>query len=160
MRVPKGFVAAALASITAFALMVPVTLHAQTNSVQVTRKSKNLYKVDGRRAWIQTRYCYHYGYGDEAVITRSKIIFITSEDSCDIKKILADAGVSSRTYRVNVTYEDSDIYSTMQGVTILTSMCLELGLSEEAVLKVGAGGYGSLIFADSGRRCSVEAVLS
>ncbi len=40
-----------------------------TFSVRLTRMSKDFYRVDGTSTYIETRYCYEYGYGNEATLT-------------------------------------------------------------------------------------------
>lgn len=37
-------------------------------SVTVTRRSKDFYRVDGTEIYLTTRFCYHYGYSDKAVL--------------------------------------------------------------------------------------------
>jgi len=37
------------------------------NFLDISNKSKDLYKVDGKSIFIQTRYCYEYSYGEEVV---------------------------------------------------------------------------------------------
>ena len=128
--------------------------------VNLTRKDRNLYKVDGTSIWVQTRYCYVYGYGEEAALNDYEIVFFDSEEKCDVKRILREANVSSGTYNARLTHEGDDLYSTLDGTFVKTSMCLELGISEEAVLRMDSYGGGTVIFLDNDRRCQVEAVFS
>ncbi len=133
---------------------------AASYEVSLTRKAKNLYKVSGQAAWVQTRYCYHYGYGDEAVVTDTKVVFVGSGDTCDLKKILRDASIAAGSYRVSVTHDDDDLYSTLEGVLLVTSGCYRFVFGQDAILRLTVGGRGSLTFTDDGQQCSVEAVLS
>jgi hypothetical protein len=143
----------------AAALTLSVPLSAETYSVNVTRKDSNLYKVDGKRVWVNTRYCYHYGYSDEAVLTPDRIVFVNAGEKCDVRQVYSETSLSAGTYKVTVTQESGNVYSTYDGVTILTSMCLNLAIGEQAALRMAAYG-GKLIFLNSGDSCEVEAVLS
>lgn len=77
-------------------LVVAMTANAaDVFKVTVTRSSDDLYEVSGGKAYIKTRYCYEYVYGDEAILridspgayTIGKLIF-SSGTSCDVEKIL------------------------------------------------------------------------
>lgn len=152
------------ASIIALIVVAPLTAHAapasaQRASVTLTRKQKNLYKVDGQPFWIRTRYCYEYGYGEDAALSDYEVLFIDSGAKCDVRDILKETVVRTGTYRVNATQEEDDLYSTFDGVFIRTSMCLQLAVGEEAILKVD--GYNSaLVFPSGGTRCAVENLYS
>ncbi|WP_448171396.1 hypothetical protein [Rhizobacter fulvus] len=68
---------------------------ADVYKVTVTRKDQDLYKVDGGKNYVVTRYCYEYAYGDEAILridstggfSIGKIIFSTGT-SCEVEKVL------------------------------------------------------------------------
>ena len=65
--------------------------HAEMYAVQVKRIDKDLYKTD-QGVYIQTKYCYRYAYGDEAVLSYdqygydNKLIF-DDGDVCDVVKV-------------------------------------------------------------------------
>ena len=128
-------------------------------SVSITRKDSNLYKVDNKEIWVQTRYCYEYAYYEDAVLSSSQIVFVDNETTCDVKRVLQEAKINSGSYELSVTHEDDELYSTLDGFYIRTSMCLELGISEDALLRVNSYGGGTLVFLDNGRKCDVESVL-
>lgn len=49
-------------------ILKETTLDAGTYEIELTRKGSNLYKVDGTNLYIETRYCYEYGYGEDAIL--------------------------------------------------------------------------------------------
>jgi len=49
-------------------ILVPVVISAGDYAVTVTRKGANLYKVDGKDLYIETKYCYQYSYGQKVVL--------------------------------------------------------------------------------------------
>jgi hypothetical protein len=49
-------------------------------NVNLTRKDSNLYKVDGTSFWVQTQYCYAYGYGEEANLSPDEVIILEDGD--------------------------------------------------------------------------------
>ena len=65
--------------------------HAEMYAVQVKRIDKDLYKTD-QGVYIQTRHCYRYTYGEEAVLKYeqysydNKLIFDDGE-SCEVEKV-------------------------------------------------------------------------
>ena len=146
------------ATATALILHSPATAQ---SGVSVTRKASNLYKVDGRPIWIQTRYCYVYAYSDDVVLTRNdQLVFLDDDDECDVKQVFSEFTPRSGNYNVKVSYEDSDLYSTLDGIFLRTFGCFELGFNKEAVLRVDGVGTGTMVFVDNGRRCQVEVILS
>jgi hypothetical protein len=127
--------------------------------VHLTRRSSNLYRVDGQSVWIRTRYCYEYAYDEEAAIGSNEITFLDSGTQCPIRDALSRVDVTRGSYNVRLTYEETDLYSTQEGVLLRMSGCLGLGFNEEAVLRVSSGGYGSVTFLNGGRRCTVDEIL-
>lgn len=49
-------------------LLVPTKLDDGVYDVSVTRKGKDLYRVDGTSSFVATRYCYEYAYSQKAVL--------------------------------------------------------------------------------------------
>jgi hypothetical protein len=127
--------------------------------VNLTRKDQDLYQVDGTAIWVQTQYCYVYGYGEEAALSSSEVVFFDDGDKCDVKRILKETRVNPGTYDVTLTREDDNLYSTPDGTLLRTSLCLNLALSEEAILRMNGFG-GTVIFLDDKDKCDVETVLS
>ncbi len=64
-------------------LLIPIDINKGKYVVNVTRKGENLYKVDNKNIYIETKYCYEYSYSEEVVLevsdsygyTKGKIIF-------------------------------------------------------------------------------------
>lgn len=84
MRVSKTILVAA-----ALALAVPVS--AEVYKVHVKRLDQDLYKTsDG--FYIETQYCYHYTYGEDAILRyeqysyNNKIIW-EDDSTCDVKRV-------------------------------------------------------------------------
>lgn len=74
------------------ALVIPILAYAEYYKVNVKRIDKDLYKTTTDGLYIQTRYCYEYTYGDDAVLkydqhsNDDKLIF-DSGTSCDVVKV-------------------------------------------------------------------------
>lgn len=138
--------------------------YAGTYEVNVTRKGSNIYRVDGKSIFLQTRNCHVHAHSEEALIRSSgssgEIIFIDSRDKCNVKAIYGKANITSGKYTVQVTHESDDWFE-IQGTNsyLQTSMCLSLALGQEAFLTLNVGGYGRLIFED-GQSCDVESVFT
>ena len=66
-------------------------VRAEMYTVEVRRIDQDLYKTD-EGVYIQTRYCYRYAYGDEAVLKYeqygydNKLIF-EDDDTCEVVKV-------------------------------------------------------------------------
>jgi hypothetical protein len=64
-------------------VLVPTSIKTDKYIVTLTRKTSNLYHIDGTDLYFETRYCYEYATRDEVVlivessygITKGKIIF-------------------------------------------------------------------------------------
>jgi hypothetical protein len=64
-------------------LLVPVDIDKGNYVLKVSRKGSNIYKVDGKNIYIQTKYCHEYSYSQEIILkvdgsygyTKGKIIF-------------------------------------------------------------------------------------
>ena len=66
--------------------------------------------------------------------------------------------VQADVYRVSVTWKDTDLYTTSDGVVIKTRYCLELALLDSAVLN-WEGPYGrNWIVFKNGKKCDVVGV--
>lgn len=79
-----------LAAIVAMA--VPVLAFAEYYKVNVKRVDQDLYKTTTGNLYIQTRYCFEFTYGDDAVLKYedysydNKLIF-GSGTSCEVVKV-------------------------------------------------------------------------
>ena len=133
---------------------------AERYQVSLTRKATNLYKVDGQPFWIQTRYCYVYAYGEDAVLSSDEVVFLDDTEKCDVKRMLKEMHPTAGTYNVSLSHEDDDLYSTMDGIFVRTNLCLNLALGEDAVLRLNGYGGGTVVFLDDNDRCDVEGVFS
>jgi len=49
-------------------LLVPTTVDPGRYAITVTRRAQDIYRADGIGLHIQTRYCYEYAYGEQAVL--------------------------------------------------------------------------------------------
>ena len=63
-------------------------------------------------------------------------------------------------YKVTVTRISDNLYKTQEGLFIQTQFCLELALSEEAILKYEQHSFDNkLIFVSSRTTCDVKKVF-
>ncbi|SDG72433.1 hypothetical protein SAMN05421827_11026 [Pedobacter terrae] len=64
-------------------LLTPIKLDVGKYVVSLTKKGKDLYKIDGKNIYIETKYCYEYATGEEVVLkiestygySKGKVIF-------------------------------------------------------------------------------------
>lgn len=64
-------------------LLSPIDIDKGNYVLKITRKGSNLYKVDDKNIYIETKYCYEYSYSQEVILkvegsygyTKGKIIF-------------------------------------------------------------------------------------
>lgn len=49
-------------------LLVPTKLDVGVYEIQITRKGSNIYKVEGTKFYIETRYCYEYATFEDAIL--------------------------------------------------------------------------------------------
>lgn len=69
------------------------------------------------------------------------------------------AAASAEFYRVRVTRKEQNVYrDSNSGVWIITKMCLELALEEEAILKYDPYAYDNKLIFGNGQSCDVETV--
>lgn len=67
---------------------------------------------------------------------------------------------SAEMYKVTVTRISDNIYKTSEGFFIQTQLCLELALSEEAILKYEQYSFDNqLIFVNTRTTCDVKKVF-
>jgi len=152
------------ATLAALMCLQVVPVLAENYEVNLTRKSSNIYKIDGKDIIIQTRYCYVYAYSEEAIFKTSgyggEVIFFDSKDKCDVKAVFGSSKQKPGKYVVTVSREDDDWYEVFgTNSYIKTSACLSLALGEEAYLTVATSGFGRLRFKD-GNDCMVEGVYT
>ncbi|MEO3691356.1 hypothetical protein [Roseateles paludis] len=137
---------------------------AENYEVNLNRKGSNVYKIDGKDIFIQTRYCYVYAYSEEAILKTSgyggEVIFFDSKDKCDVKAVFGLSKQEPGKYVVTVSLEDDGWYEVFgTNSYIKTSSCLSLALGEEAYLTISPSGFGRLRFED-GDDCMVEGVYT
>ena len=137
---------------------------AENYEVNLNRKGSNVYKIDGKDIFIQTRYCYVYAYSEEAILKTSgyggEVIFFDSKDKCDVKAVFGLSKQEPGKYVVTVSHEDDGWYEVFgTNSYIKTSSCLSLALGEEAYLTISPSGFGRLRFED-GVDCMVEGVYT
>lgn len=64
-------------------ILTPTRIETGKYKVSVTKKAKDLYKIDGKNIFIETKYCYEYATREEVIliiesgygISKGKIIF-------------------------------------------------------------------------------------
>lgn len=160
-RVVRHPIVTALASLAAF--LLPLSAIAETYELSVTRKGKNLYKVDGKNVLIHTRYCYEYTYGSDALLRMDgyggKLHFLDEDESCDVKAVYGRSEPKAGKYRVTINHDGDDWYEIGSDLYVQTSLCLELALAEDGILEIRPGGFGKLHFLDSEDSCTVEGVF-
>ena len=137
---------------------------AENYEVNLTRKGRNIYKIDGMDIIIQTRYCYVYAYSEEAILKTSgyggQVIFLDSKDKCDVKAVFGRSKQTPGKYNLTVSREDDDWYEvTGTSSYIKTSYCLQLALVEEAQLTIASSGFGRMRF-ENGYDCMVEGIYT
>lgn len=152
-----------VAVFAAVAMSIAAPAAAELYELSVTRKSSNIYAVDGKQIILQTRYCYVYAYSEQAILKSNgyggSLIFVDSKDNCDLKAAYGVSRQPPGKYAVKVSHEDDDWYEVWGSNNyIKTSMCLKLALSQDAVLIMNSYG-GRLVF-DDGQSCTVEAVYA
>ncbi|MCB9312591.1 MAG: hypothetical protein H6568_07465 [Lewinellaceae bacterium] len=49
-------------------ILIPTKIDVGNYKVEVTRKGSNLYKVEGTKLFIETRYCYEYATYEDAIL--------------------------------------------------------------------------------------------
>lgn len=75
-----------------FTAAIPASAFAEYYKINVKRVEQDLYKTTTGKLYIQTRYCYEYAYGDDAILKYdqysydNKLIF-DSGGSCEVVKI-------------------------------------------------------------------------
>jgi hypothetical protein len=70
--------------------------HAELYKVTVSRVDANLYRVDGTKVYIQTRWCFEYAVMDDAVLRYDPAegpygdnrLFFDSGGECDVVKVI------------------------------------------------------------------------
>jgi hypothetical protein len=81
------------------AVCAVASLRAESYRVSVTRKDKDMYRIDRTKTYIKTKYCYEYVYSESAVLNYergaydNKLIFDKRPGpvtSCDVDKLLTE----------------------------------------------------------------------
>lgn len=49
-------------------ILVPTKIEEGTYQIEITRKGSNIYKLEGTKYYIETRYCYEYATYDDAIL--------------------------------------------------------------------------------------------
>lgn len=145
-------------------LVLSHNVFAESYELTLTRKSKNIYKVSGNDILVQTRYCYAYAYSEQAIFKTDgyggEIIFLDSDDRCDVKAVFSKDEYKPGKYSVKVSVDDDDWFEVFgSNAYIHTSNCLSLAMVEDSHLVISSSGYGQLIFRN-GSKCAVEGVYS
>ena len=64
-------------------ILIPLNIQPGKYLLKVTRKGANIYKVDNKEIYIETKYCYEYSYSEEVILnvesgygySKGKLIF-------------------------------------------------------------------------------------
>lgn len=49
-------------------ILIPTKIEEGTYQIEITRKGSNIYKLEGTKYYIETRYCYEYATYDDAIL--------------------------------------------------------------------------------------------
>lgn len=49
-------------------ILAPTKIDEGTYEIEITRKGSNIYKLEGTKYYIETRYCYEYATYDDAIL--------------------------------------------------------------------------------------------
>ena len=131
--------------------------------VSVTRQSSNVYRVLGKQVLIHTRYCYEYATADDAVLNMQgrsgHLIFLEDKETCDVEGVYAPVDQAPGKYSISVSQDADDWYAVDgTGLHIHTTMCLNLAMGADALLKLDGMGVGTLYFLDDDDHCDVDGV--
>ena len=113
-------------------------------NLRVKRAGSNVY--ESRGVLIHTKYCYKYTYGEDALLgwngRNGWIIFTDSDQRCQVSRVLVAGTQLPGRYSITVSREEDDLYEIVgMNVFLKTSMCLDLGLMQQAILDWrGIGG--------------------
>jgi hypothetical protein len=79
-----------MCTVLAFVVTMAASLVAERYSINVRRIESNLYQDTASRTIIETRYCYQYTYGEDAILQwegkygNNWLLFIDSKTKCDV----------------------------------------------------------------------------
>jgi len=153
-----------LKTILTSTILLTTFITADNYEVSLTRKGNNFYQVNYKNIFVQTNYCYEYAYSEDSILKlngaySSEVIFLDNKSRCDIKAIYEEANQNAGKYSVTVSREEDDWYEIWgEDMFIKTSSCLNLALSDKAVLDISSSGYGTLYFDDD--ECMVEGIYA
>ena len=147
------------------ALLLPAYAIGGDYDVTVTRDDSNIYRIVGKDAYVHTKYCYEYVYSEDSLLrmsgTSGTIVFLDEKAQCDVEAVYVASNVGPGKYDVQVSQEDDNLYEVSgTDMFVRTSLCLNLALGEDALLRIEGGGSGTLYFLESNDQCAVENVLS
>lgn len=78
-------------------LLTVAAAYAEVYSMTVTRKDTDLYRIDGTRLYVETRWCYEFAIGEEAILRydpnegpygSNKLVFVSSDTVCDVVRVI------------------------------------------------------------------------
>lgn len=106
-----------LPCILVLAMLSPMVF-SETYVVNVKREDKNLYKDLSSGVYIETKYCYEYTYGDEAILkyeqySYSNELIFSSGTKCQVKSVFkasssgqTSSSTSRNSYEIEVAHND------------------------------------------------------
>ena len=97
--------------ITILVLLAGHSAYAELYRIHVKRIDSNLYKDTNSGLIIETKYCYHYTYGEEAVLKYDKYsydnkIIFNSSTSCEVKNVHEIKQNAAKQYEIEVAHND------------------------------------------------------
>jgi hypothetical protein len=141
------------------ALSISGSAYADLYKFSVRRLESNFYELDRGKAYLITKYCYEYAFGDEAVVDDDSDEIRFDGGKCDIDKVLVPKTQSAGNYKVSVKREEDNFYElNFSGLYAKTSYCYEYTYGSDAVLSWN--GYNGKLTFESGRTCPVSNLLS
>ena len=128
--------------------------------ITVTRKDKNVYKIDGTDTFAVTKHCHEYVYGETAYLKPFELMFLDSDSKCDLKGLYVRSQEEPGKYDVTLSNDPIGEWFEIHEIDgyVRAIACTEIAVMNRAVLTIRPGGHGSLYFPDSDRRCTVEGV--
>lgn len=141
------------------ALSIGSPAHADLYKFSVRRLERNFYELDSGKAYLITRYCYEYAYGEEAIVDDESDEIRFDGGKCDIDKVLVPKDQRAGTYKVTVRREEDDFYEiNFSGLYAKTDYCFQYVYGSDAVLSWN--GYGGKLTFEDGQTCRVSKFLS
>jgi hypothetical protein len=140
-----------------FALLVilavtPIAAWSASYDVNVTRIESNFYSISGSTTILQTKFCYEYVYGSDAVLTMTGhsgsfdgSITFGNNQRCDVMGAYSPLSLSAGSYSASLTVEELPFYSDrLQNIIVrATTSCYQYQYYTASTLVLPYGTTGS-----------------